>query len=125
MARRLAACDRGSAAVEFAILLPVFLAFLLGVVEFGRAMWIRQTLQFAVEEATRYAIANTAAADTLVSQRARERMEAVTSATAVTVTVVNDATGVTVTATHDFAFLVPDLLPFGPLTLSARSHFPR
>jgi Flp pilus assembly protein TadG len=43
----------GTAAVELAILMPVFLAFLLGIVEFGRLMWTHAALQFAVEAAAR------------------------------------------------------------------------
>jgi len=45
----------GATAVEMAFLLPVFLLFLLGIEEFGRALWTQSTLQFAVEAAARCA----------------------------------------------------------------------
>jgi Flp pilus assembly protein TadG len=43
----------GTAAVELAILAPLLLVFLLGIVEFGRLMWTQAALQFAVEAAAR------------------------------------------------------------------------
>lgn len=48
---------RGAAAVEFALVFPVFLMFVLGIMEIGRAFWVRSSLQFAVEEAARMAMA--------------------------------------------------------------------
>src|SRR4249920_1713174 len=45
----------GATAVEMAYLLPVFMLFLLGICEFGRALWTQTALQFAVEAAARCA----------------------------------------------------------------------
>jgi len=45
--------------VEFAIVLPVFFALLIGLVEFATYYWARSTLQFATEEAARVAILKT------------------------------------------------------------------
>src|SRR5512138_1362814 len=45
----------GATAVEMAFLLPVFMLFLLGICEFGRALWTQTALQFAVEAAARCA----------------------------------------------------------------------
>ena len=39
---------RGTAALEFAILMPVFLVMFLGIMEFGRLLWTQTTLQHAV-----------------------------------------------------------------------------
>lgn len=44
MPRRLASDREGAIAVEFAILAPVFLMMLLGLVEGGRALWMEQSL---------------------------------------------------------------------------------
>jgi Flp pilus assembly protein TadG len=46
----------GLAAVETAILLTVYLLFLLGIFEFGRLFWIQTSLQHAAERAARCAI---------------------------------------------------------------------
>ncbi len=45
----------GATAIEMAFLLPVFMLFLLGICEFGRALWTQTALQFAVEAAARCA----------------------------------------------------------------------
>jgi len=53
--RNLLRNNRGIAAVEFALIAPVFLAILLTVFEFGFAFYARAVLQGAVEEAARTA----------------------------------------------------------------------
>lgn len=47
---------RGGMAIEFALVIPVFLALVIGVVEFSRVLAVRSSLQFGVEEAARYAM---------------------------------------------------------------------
>jgi Flp pilus assembly protein TadG len=121
---RLAGCTRGSTAVEFAMLLPVFLAFVLGVVEFSRAMWTRQTLQFAVEEAARYALADATISNSSISAKVTAELLGLQNVSP-TITVSSDATQVTVGASYVFAFLVPQLIPTGPLTLTATCRLPR
>jgi len=53
--RRLHRACGGATAIEMAFLLPVFLLFLVGIEEFGRALWTQTALQFAVEAAARCA----------------------------------------------------------------------
>ena len=48
----------GSAAVEFAMLIPLFLLLIFGVYEFGRIYWVQNTLQYAAEQTARCIIAN-------------------------------------------------------------------
>jgi Flp pilus assembly protein TadG len=52
---RLSGEANGSAAIEFAIVGPALLLFLLGVVEFGRLYWTQSELHYAAEAAARYA----------------------------------------------------------------------
>ncbi|WP_342249310.1 TadE/TadG family type IV pilus assembly protein [Sphingomonas sp. OTU376] len=42
--RRLLRATRGASAVEFALLAPVFLTLLFGIIEGSRMLWLRQTL---------------------------------------------------------------------------------
>ena len=42
--KRLARCGAGAAILEFALLAPVFLMMLFGIIEFSRLAWTRQTL---------------------------------------------------------------------------------
>ena len=61
---RVAACRLGSVAIEFAVLLPVFLALIYGLFEFARVAWTQTTLEYAVEEAARFAMVNPTASAT-------------------------------------------------------------
>ncbi|HLO77311.1 MAG TPA: TadE/TadG family type IV pilus assembly protein [Magnetospirillum sp.] len=116
----------GAMAVEFALLLPVLLLMLTGILEFGRAMWIRQDMQFAVEEAARYALANDTASVTAISAKVSARLGAVGPAgVPMTVTTTVDADAITVTASADFATVIPGILPQGNAVLSARCRLPR
>jgi Flp pilus assembly protein TadG len=45
--------DRGAAAVEFALVLPVLLILVLGIIEFGRAYNVQTTLSAAAREGVR------------------------------------------------------------------------
>ena len=47
---------RGQALVEFALVIPVFLALLLGMIDLGRAVWAADSLASAAREAARFAI---------------------------------------------------------------------
>jgi Flp pilus assembly protein TadG len=55
MSTRKSKSERGAVAVEFAIVLPIFLLLVLGIVEFGRAFNIQVSLSEAAREAARYA----------------------------------------------------------------------
>lgn len=115
----------GTTAVEFALLLPVLLAVVMGVLEFGRAMWLRHDMQFAVEEAARFALANDTASATAINAVASARMAAAGPDNAMRVTTAIDANAVTVTAALDFAPVVSGLLPADMVTLTARARMPR
>jgi Flp pilus assembly protein TadG len=52
--------SRGQALVEFALVLPVFVMLILGLLDFGRVMYIQHTLAEAAREATRVGIASPA-----------------------------------------------------------------
>lgn len=60
MARR---DERGQALVEFALILPVFLLIVLGILEVARAVWQENTLAYAAREGTRYAIVHGAGSE--------------------------------------------------------------
>jgi Flp pilus assembly protein TadG len=56
--RRLLAKENGSAVIEFAILAPPLVLFLFGMIEFSRYAYTQSALNFAAEEATRFAVVN-------------------------------------------------------------------
>lgn len=49
---------RGAAAIEFAIIGPVLFTILLGIVEMGRMFYVRESLEYATEQAARYYMVN-------------------------------------------------------------------
>ena len=48
--------NSGTTAVEFALVAPLLFLLLFAIMEFGRAWWTKNSLQYAVERATRYAV---------------------------------------------------------------------
>ena len=110
--------DRGAAAVEFALVLPILLLLVCGIIDFGRAYNAQITLTHAAREAARvWALGGTAAETTLRAQSAATGLSGVTAAT--TTCTFGSQTTVTVTATFAFATpLIGDLAP-GLTSLSA------
>ena len=128
---------RGAAAVEFAIILPVLLLIVLGLIEAGRAVWTQSTLDYAVQAAARcHAIGHTVVGATCETA-AQTQQFAVDRAPGLSLSV--DIFNVTVEACDGvagsvqgakvtvpslpFDWLVPDLLPYST-TLSASACFP-
>ncbi len=56
---------RGSTAIEYAIVLPVLLMFVLGIIDAGRLLWTYVTIYRATEAAARCAAIKAAAPDLL------------------------------------------------------------
>jgi ABC-type dipeptide/oligopeptide/nickel transport system permease subunit len=56
---------RGQAMVEFALVFPVFVLLLVGIFDFGRVIWVNDTLSTASREAARYAIVHGSSPSTL------------------------------------------------------------
>src|SRR5690348_7363211 len=119
----------GATAIEMAFLLPVFLMFLLGIEEFGRALWTQTALQFAVEAAARCAAVSPSECTNVPSYAAGQAygMSIPSSAFTYTPNAVCGAASVTsgaqVTASYAFPALVPALVPIN-VTLSAKSCHP-
>ena len=67
---------RGAAIVEFAVVLPLLLTILFGIIEYGWVFMVRQTLQTAAREGTRIAILQTSTSPyTSVLTRVADVME--------------------------------------------------
>lgn len=54
--QRLLKCRRGQAVVEFAIIVPIFLVMLLGLLEWGFVLWTQTTFNNAVRDGAREAV---------------------------------------------------------------------
>jgi len=126
--KRLAVSRRGATAVEFAMVAPIFIIMVAGVFEMGRAMWIKSSMQYAVEETTRYAIVNTGATTSTLATYASTAYtssgNSISGATfAATQTTTSGVTYISVTGSYSFSVIIP-LVPFPDVTLSAKSRVP-
>jgi Flp pilus assembly protein TadG len=53
---KLVRCPSGSPAIEFAVIAPVLISLIFGIVEWGRFFWLRTTIEQGVESAARYGV---------------------------------------------------------------------
>ena len=130
MKRRRRGSDEGTVAIEAALLLPVFLLALLGVIEFGAALWQWNTMLLAVEQAGRWAMINNS--DSNLVADVENQMQAVLPSAAVCTAPkpgqicvnVSSSAGtpstMTLTASYNFNLLAL----FGPFTLTSQGTVP-
>jgi Flp pilus assembly protein TadG len=114
----------GSIAVEVAILLPVVLLFVLGLAEFGRAIWTKATLNYAVEAAARCSVvdANLCGSAGQTQSYAASRAAGL-SIPASLFTVSTAGCGTQVSVTVPFEFVAQGMLPY-TLSLTATACYP-
>jgi Flp pilus assembly protein TadG len=135
-ARRLRNDRAGAAAVEFAIIFPILLLFLFGIYEFGRLFWIQSSLQFAAEQAGRWAMANSTAGTGAIQTQCANSLTSVGLgglSCSVTTTNITSSAGLTVpynviTNSYEFSFVTG--MPFSTVTgttftLSGKSQVPK
>ena len=126
--RRLTVDRRGTSALEFSFIALPLIVLLVAIVEFGRAFWVRNLMQFAVEEAGRYAMVNTSATTTAVANVASAKLTGygLTIKSLTVNATTSTASGInymSVTAQYQFSFAT-HLLPISTLTLSSQSMVP-
>lgn len=118
---------RGNVAIEYALLLPALLLFLIGIMDTGRLLWTYTTLSRAVEAAARCGAINTNACATTAQIQSRAVTEAWgLNVTASAFTVSMPACGVKVNGTFNFVWAIPAVVsstPMGTLTLSASACY--
>lgn len=119
---------RGAAAIEYGLILPAVLLFIIGIIDVGRLLWTYTTLNRAVEAAARCGAIDTINCGTTALIQSR----AVTEAWGLTITtsaftVSKPACGLQVTASYDFVFAIPALAgasPLGTITLGPAACYP-
>jgi Flp pilus assembly protein TadG len=104
--------DRGAVAVEFALLLPVLLLVIFGVVDFGRAINDQITLTQSAREGARLAALGYPATGTnSVTSRAQSAAYPLTNVTVAVTTACPPGAGTgvdaVVTVTYTFSFITP------------------
>ena len=123
--QRAAQRDRGAAAVEFALLLPVLLLLIFGIVDFGRMLNAKILISEAAREGAR-------AAALAGTGQASSRIAIVTQGLPVSVSISgcpstpDPSANATVTITHEFQFVTPlnVIAGFAEPTLEATGVMP-
>lgn len=108
--------DRGAAAVEFALVLPVLLLLIVGIIDFGRAYNARIALSHAARESVRVWALTQDASETQIRAVASAPTLTGVVATPNGACTFGDPTTVTVTA--NFAFITPLIGQLAPGTTS-------
>ena len=120
--------DEGAAAVEAGLVLPVLFLFVLGIVEFGMALWQWNTMLLAVEQAGRYVMVNNTTCDVTCAET---QMQAVLSSASVCTTPTSgqicvsankDNTAGTMTLSAAYNFNLLSL--FSPFTITTQGTVP-
>ena len=115
-------CERGSTAVEFGFVLIPLVLLLLGAMEFGRAMWVQNALNYSVEQAARCASINATSCGTTQNTQTFAAAAAGAGFTSSVFTVTNSGGCNTVTASYPFTINVPFVSR--SITLTAQSCYP-
>jgi Flp pilus assembly protein TadG len=113
--------ERGSIALEYAIILPVLLLFLIGIIDTGRLIWSATALSFAVETAARCSAITACSTASQTAQYAVNQAWFL-NATASNFSVASQTCGVSVSASYTFVFYTPG---FGSIILNPTACFPQ
>lgn len=114
----------GMAAVEFAIVAPLFFLIIFGIMEAGRVWWAQHALEYAVETTARYALVNSAATSAELQAFAQSNMaglhpDIVSLNVTVTPTTVSGVNMIQVRGTYQFTSIAPMPASWNSITLTA------
>ncbi|GAB4099300.1 TadE family protein [Sinomonas halotolerans] len=110
--------ERGAAAVEMAIILPVLVALVMGIVEFGRAFNAQQTLTFAAREGVRAMALENDATTARTAVRSAGTPLGTIPDSSITISPTSCTTGTRVTVTVAYQLSTTGF--FGPINLSGK-----
>jgi Flp pilus assembly protein TadG len=123
-----AACSRladrrGNTSIELALTLPAVLLLIFGIIEFGRALWLKSALDYSVIEAARCASINPTRCGTPDDIKAFASSQAGSGFDSSVFSTATNACGTLVSGSYPMTLTIP----FAPisLTLTAQACFPR
>jgi Flp pilus assembly protein TadG len=131
--RRLIDDDSGANAVEFAFVLPLLIAMIVGVIEGNRLLWTRQAIQTAASNAARCMSVGSEGCDTAAGARLYARQRADKMGISVPLSAITVASNQTChgetgmnRVSFDIAFDSPleTILPVMPARLTTEACFP-
>jgi len=116
-------CDgRGNVAIEMALAAPVVFMLLLGIIESGRAMWLKNALDFSVAEAARCASINPTLCGTAAQIQSYAASRAGGAFTSSVFSSSTDGCGNQVSASYPLTLTIPFLAL--SVTLTADACYP-
>lgn len=110
--------QKGTAAVEFAILVPTFILFIFGLINFGFLLWERSAIGYSLAQTARYAFLNPTSNTTTLVNYAKTQATGVNSSH-VSFNAVVTNTQVELTGTLNYTFIGMTLSPL-TMTLKVR-----
>jgi len=120
---RLGRDQRGVAAVEFAMIAPIFFALLVGIMDVGRYMWTLNTMQYAIDQGVRAGVVRQLPDDE-VEDLVKSSLAGLDAA-GITVEAVSGASTLSITAETTYAFLFPISSFMDHTTISLRTEMPK
>lgn len=118
--------QRGAAAVEFSIISVVLIALLIGIVDFGRTLYVKNQMSFLADRAARLVLLDSAVANATLEAAIRAEFNAGT-ADDLTVSITTDTvagdTYRVLNITYPVALFIPDVVP-GAFVLSETRRVP-
>ena len=121
-ARNVLAAEGGVAAVEFAIVAPIFFSLLLGIIDLSRYMWTLNTVQFAVDDAIRTGVIQELT-DNQIQSLVEKALKPVDDGS-MAVTVASTSGNVSVLASGNYSFMFPISSFLSQTVVSVRSEMP-
>ena len=120
----------GTAFIEFGILASIFITLSFGIIDFGRMMWLNNTVEHVAAEGARYAAVrgsdkaspvNAAQVTTYVEDRATGIPAADMTINVTWAPNNNPGGSVTVLVTYNYEYIIGSMLGFDPVDLEGRS----
>jgi Flp pilus assembly protein TadG len=120
---RLRRDQRGVAAIEFAMIAPIFFGLLVGIIDVGRYMWTLNTIQYAIDQGARAGVVQKLSTED-VTGLVKGSLAGLNAA-AINVDVTDDAVSLSVAAATNYAFLFPISMFMSGTTISLRTEMPK
>lgn len=117
--------SRGATAVEFALVAPIFLLFVLGIIDLGRLFFVKNLMQYATEQTARYAMVNPTATNIQLETYADDEIASLFTGVTFNADTetIDGVEFITITASYTFNYVMP-FITLGDVPLSAKSRTP-
>jgi Flp pilus assembly protein TadG len=113
----------GVAAVEFAMIAPIFFGLLIGIIDVGRYMWTLNTIQYAIDQGARAGVVQKLPTED-VTDLVKGSLAGLDAST-IEVVVTDDAASLSVAAATDYVFLFPISMFMSGTTISLHTEMPK